>query len=59
MKGAFDKLDSFLSKGNPYVCGAKVTIADILFFHEACNIVMYKYDIAPWTNLKAWFDRML
>ena len=33
MKGAFDKLEYFLEKGNPYVCGNKMTIADILFFH--------------------------
>ena len=59
MKGAFDKLESFLSKGNPYVCGSKVTIADLLFFHESCNTIMYKYDISPWPNMKAWFDRML
>ena len=59
MKGAFDKLEFFLSKGNPFVCGSKVTIADILFFHETTNSIMYKYDITPWKNMKAWYDRML
>ena len=59
MKGALNKVEGFLSKGNPFLCGPKVTIVDILFFHEICNIILYKFDISSWVNLKAWFDRML
>lgn len=59
MKGAFDKLEEILSKGNQFVCGSKVTIADILLFHETCNIYLYNYDLAPWVKVSAWFNRML
>lgn len=59
-KGALQKVDSFLSKGNSYLCGERITIVDILFFHEACNIFLCKIDISPeWVHLKAWFDKML
>lgn len=60
MKGAFDKLEELLSKGNQFICGSKVTIADLLLFHETTNVFMYKnYDLSPWTKISAWFNRML
>ena len=54
-----DLLDTILSKGNPYLAGENLTIADLLVFEETTNVESYKLDLAPWKNVKAWYDRML
>ena len=54
----FDFLDKHLEK-HRYVSGKNLTIADILIFHEATNVEMYKLDLSPWKNVKAWYDRVL
>lgn len=54
----FDFMEKRLAK-RPYICGDKLTIADILIFHEATNVEMYKFDISSWKNFKAWYERVL
>ena len=36
-----------------------MTIADLLIFEETANVEIYKLDLAPWKNVKAWYDRVL
>ena len=59
MSKALSDLDSFLSKGNPFICGDHMSIADLLLFHETVNIVFYKVDLEPWKNVKSWYEKML
>jgi glutathione S-transferase len=54
-----DLLDSLLAKGNPYIAGENLTIADLLIFSETTNVESYKLDLSPWKNVKAWYDRVL
>ena len=58
MKEVLNKLEMFL-EGKQYLCGSKLTIADLLLFHEAYNIVFYNYDISSWKNVKTWYSRIL
>ena len=59
MEVCLTKLDGFLSKGNPFMCGPRLTIADILFFHETINVIFYNVDLAAWPNVNSWFNRMM
>ena len=55
----FDLLNDLLGKGNPYLAGENLSIADLLIFSETTNVEVHKIDLAPWKNLKAWYDRLL
>lgn len=59
VRSTLDLLDSILGKGNSYITGENLTIADLLIFEEATNVEIFKLDIAPWKNVKAWYDRLL
>ena len=52
-------MNDLLGKGNPYLVGSNLSIADLLIFAEATNAEVYKIDLAPWKNVKAWYDRLL
>ena len=58
MKKVFDKLDHFLEETS-FLCGNRLSIADLLLFHEAYNIAFYDYDISSWKNVNSWYQRML
>ena len=55
----FDLLNDLLGKGNSYLVGDSLSIADLLIFAETTNAEIYKIDLAPWKNVKAWYDRLL
>lgn len=54
-----DCLEGILAKGTPFVCGEKITIADILLFCGTTMTELYKFDISKWKNLNAWYNRIL
>ena len=58
MKNTFDFLENHLNTSGKYVCGDNLTIADILLFHETTNVEMVKFDIKPWKNIQAWYERV-
>jgi len=58
MQETLGLLDGLLGE-KPYLVGNNLTIADLLIFEETTNIEFYKLDLAPWKNVKAWYDRML
>lgn len=45
-----------MNNGQKYICGNNLTIADLLIFHEATNVEIYKFDISKWKNVQAWYD---
>jgi glutathione S-transferase len=59
MCDGFDFMENRLNKGNLYLCGQTLSIADILFFCETTLIELYQFDISKWTHLRAWYDRIL
>ena len=59
MVQTFDYLESVLSQGEPFICGENMTIADLLIFHDATNVEAYKFELTRWTNVSAWYNRML
>lgn len=50
----FDKLLST----RPYVAGDSLTVADLLFFFELTNLMLYKMDWSKYTNVDNWFKRV-
>jgi glutathione S-transferase len=56
---ALDFLDAHLAKGGQYICGAKLTIADLLIFHEATNVEVYRSDIRAWKHVNSWYSKVL
>ena len=41
------------------MAGNNLTIADLLIFAETTNCETYKLDLAPWKNVKEWYERVL
>ena len=59
MFSTLDFLDKHFSKGSEYICGNKMTIADLLIFHETTNVEVYNVNINKWKNIKTWYNKML
>ena len=60
MEDALSKFNVFLSKGNTYICGEKVTIADLLYFFDTANVFfIYKGNLDKWEKVNNWFNKMM
>ena len=53
-------LDDILAIGNcSFIAGNSLTIADLLFFHETTNMLVYSLPFAQYKHLSAWYERVL
>ena len=59
MRATLDFLEKHFSDGKLFICGKNMTIADLLIFHEATNLEFYKIDVASWSKVNEWYNRML
>ncbi|XP_074649192.1 uncharacterized protein LOC141904501 [Tubulanus polymorphus] len=57
MKDGFDVLEEYL-KGNKYVTGDNLTIADFSIAASIAFLEAIKYDISGWANIDAYMKRM-
>jgi glutathione S-transferase len=51
-------LETFVLADNPYVCGDKLTIADIFGAQLVCTAELVGQDFSKYPKAKAWIDRI-
>lgn len=59
MEDIFSFLEAHFAKGNKYISGDSLTIADLLIFEEATNVELYNFDLSKWAKVKEWYDLVL
>jgi len=53
-------LDNVLEiQKSPYLAGDYLTIADLQFFHEVTNMLVYEMPFSQYENVTAWYNRIL
>jgi len=57
LKNSLKMMNDTLSK-RKYLCGDKISIADLLAANEIEQLVLIKYDVSPYPKLESWLQSM-
>ena len=52
-------MENLFAKGGPYFVGERMTIADLLVFHETTNLEVYGMDLSKWKKVNEWYNLMI